>query len=67
MVLPLYHSLTKTSVTYPRTEKRKNTLKLKVEIIAEKDKNTLKLKLKIITEELKMKFVVVPIDKLDYR
>lgn len=67
MVLLLYHSLTKTSVTYPPTEKGKNTLKLKVEIIAEKNKNTLKLKLEIITVELKIKFLVVPIDKLDYR
>ena len=45
------------------TAKGKNKLKLKVEIITEKSKNTLKLKVKIITEELKIKFVVVPIDK----
>ena len=36
---------------------------LSTKVTTAKGKNTLKLKVEIITEELKMKFLVVPIDK----
>ena len=40
-----------------------NTSYLSTKVTTAKGKNTLKLKVEIITEELKMRSVVVPIDK----